>query len=144
MTKIFNAIGDFLVSDLYLYIFYGALGAVLGILIVLKIIELFINCRNHKKFLRLCDKYGIDMDYRAPDYVWDHVEYLMVLAERYELDSLYEAQDKFDELHSSKWISIKCSEDINRKLQSLDPDEREFALRALRHGEAVERKNNES
>ena len=144
MTKIFNAIGDFLVSDLYLYIFYGCLGAVIGLLAVFKVIGFFIERRNNKEFVRLCDKYGIKDDYRAPDYVWDHIGYLIQLAERYELDSLYEAQDKFNELHASHWNYIKCSEEINRKLQSLDPDEREFALRALRHGEAVERKNNEN
>ena len=144
MTKIFNAIGDFLVSDLYLYIFYGCLGAVIGLLAVFKVIGFFIERRNNKEFVRLCDKYGIKDDYRAPDYVWDHIGYLIQLAERYELDSLYEAQDKFNELHASHWNYIKCSEEINRKLQSLNPDEREFALRALRHGEGVERKNSES
>lgn len=144
MTKIFNAIGDFFLSDLYLYIFYGCLGAAIGLLAVLKVIGFFIERRNSKEFVRLCDKYGIDDDYRAPDYVWDHITYLIQLAERYELDSLYEAQDKFNELHASHWNYIKCSEEINRKLQSLNPDEREFALRALRHGEGVERKNSES
>lgn len=144
MTKLFNAIGDFLVSDLYLYIFYGCLGAVIGILAVLKVIGFFIERRNYKEFVRLCDKYGIDNDYRAPGYVWEHIGYLIHLAERYELDSLYEAQDKFNELHASYWNSVKCSEEITRKLQSLNPDERKFALRALRHGEGIERKNNES
>ena len=142
MTKIFNVIGDFLVSDLYLYIFYGALGVALGLIISVKILEFYIERRNNKEFVRLCDKYGIEDDYRAPDYVWDHVGYLIQLAERYELDSLYEAQDKFNELHASHWNYIKCSEEINRKLQSLDPGERVFVLRALLHGEGVERKNN--
>ena len=144
MTKIFNAIGDFLVSDLYLYIFYGALGVALGLIISVKILEFFIERRNNKEFVRLCDKYGIKDDYLAPGYVWEHIGYLIQLAERYELDSLYEAQDKFNELHASYWNSIKCSEKTTRKLQSLNPDEREFALRALRHGEGIERKNNES
>ena len=142
MTKIFNAIGDFLVSDLYLYIFFGCLGAVIGLLAVLKVIGFFIERRNSKEFVRLCDKYGIEDDYLAPAYVWVHIEYLIQIAECYELDSLYEAQEKFNELHASYWNSVKCSKETTRKLQSLNPDERELALRALRHGEAVEHKNN--
>lgn len=141
MTKIFNAIGDFLVSDLYLYILCGCLGAVIGFLAVLKVISFFIERRNSKEFVRLCNKYGIEDDYRAPAYVWMHIDCLIQLAERYELDSLYEAQDKFNELHASRFNYIKCSEEINRKLQSINPDEREFALRALRYGEGIERKN---
>ena len=144
MTKIFNAIVDFFLSDLYLYIFYGCLGALIGLLAVLKVIGFFIERRNSKEFVRLCDKYGIEDDYLAPGYVWVHIEYLIQLAECYELDSLYEAQDKFNELHASYWNNIKCSEETTRKLHSLNPGKREFFFRAFRHGKAIERKNNEN
>lgn len=100
MTKIFKIIGDFLASDFYLYSFCGCLFIFIGAVILFKIIGYFINRRKHKEFLRLCKKYGIDSEYKAPDYVWSHIDCLMNLAEVYELDTLYNAQDKFNEIYA--------------------------------------------
>ena len=140
--KIWNSIKFFLLSDLYIYICFGMTLICLVGLIVLHILARIKFNKDFKKYCERQRKYGIPEDYEAPSYVWNHIDYLLWLCDEYNLDSLYEAQDKFNELHASHWNYIKCSEEINRKLQSLTPDEREFALRALRHGESVERKNN--
>ena len=142
--KIWDKINAFLESDLYLYICLGAFLFGLVLIGICKLIEYILERRDYNKFLLLMDKYGIPRDIVAPDYVVCHMAYLIFLCEEYNFDSLYEAQDKFDELFTCYWRAIKVSKEINRKLHSLNPDEREFALRALRHGEAVERKNNES
>ena len=141
MTKIFNAIVDFFLSDLYLYICLGMILFGLALIGICKLIEYILERRSYDKFLLLMDKYGIPRDIVAPDYVVCHMAYLIFLCEKYNFDSLYEAQNKFDELFSSYWNYKKLPDKTVAALQSLNPGEREFVLRALRHGEAVERKN---
>lgn len=140
--KIWNSITDFILSDLYFYIWAGMTVTFLIFLVALKILEEIYVRKKGKRWLKLLDKYGIGDDFEAPTSVWMHIDCLVWLAEEYNLDSLYEAQDKFDELYTCHFYSKRLSDEQMKALQSMDPDEREFALLALRRGEGIERKNN--
>lgn len=111
---------SFLGSDLFFYICTAISFCALIALIILKIIVCIYSRKGLKKWCSLLDKYGIDDDFDAPNYVWQHIDHLVWLCEEYKLDSLYEAQCKFDELYTTHWKYF--------------PD-------AFRQGEAVERNN---
>ena len=139
--KIWNSITNFILSDLYLYIWTGIMAGFFIVWIVCKIIEhIYVN-KGYEEWCNNLRKYGIPDELEAPKYVWNHIDHLVWLAEEYNLDSLYEAQDKFDELYTCHFYSKRLSDEQMKALQSMDPDEREFALFALRHGECVERNN---
>ena len=141
--NIWDKIIKFIDSDLYVYICLGCLFAAFFLWIILKILEYVQGRIDYKRGVQLMKKYGIPENIEAPDYVVVHIAYLIALCEKYGLDSLYEAQNKWDELYASYWKSIPASNEVMKILQSPhSSDEKEFLLRALRHGEAVERKNN--
>lgn len=141
--NIWDKILNFINSDLYFYICLGCLLAAFFLWIILKVLEYIQGRIDYRHGVQLMKKYGLPENLEAPDYVVVHISYLIVLCEKYGLDSLYEAQDKFDELHSAYWKSKPASNEVMEILQSPHSSgEKEFMLRALRHGEAIERKNN--
>lgn len=141
--SIWEKILKFIDSDLYMYICLFGLITAFFLWIILKILEYIQGRMDYKRGVQLMKKYGVPENLEAPDYVVVHIAYLIALCEKYGLDSLYEAQDKFDELHSAYWKSKPASDEVMKILQSPhSSDEKEFVLRALRHGEAIERNNN--
>ena len=141
--NIWDKIIKFIDSDLYAYICLGCFLTAFFLWIILKILEYVQGRIDYKRGVQLMKKYGIPENFEAPDYVVVHISYLIALCEKYGLDSLYEAQDKWDELHSVYWKSKPVSNEVMEILQSPhSSDEKEFMLRALRYGGAVELNNN--
>ena len=87
-------------------------------LIIVKAIEFIVAYKKNKEWNQLLRKYGVPAELEAPDYVIVHIAVLIALCEKYNLDSLYEAQDKFEELYCSCWESKVVSEEQNRAIQS--------------------------
>ena len=140
--NIWDKISNFINSDLYLYIWTGIMLAALIAWIVYKIIEhIYVN-KGYEEWCNNLRKYGVPDELEAPKYVWNHIEHLIWLCEEYNLDSLYEAQDKFDELYTCHFKAIRVSDEFMESLQSTDSDTRNFAFKAFRHGGAVKRNNN--
>ena len=141
--NVWDKISNFINSDLYLYICFGCLLASLFCWIVYKVLEHIEFRKGFGEFCRLLETYGIPDDFEAPRYVWEHIDFLLGLCKEYNLDSLYEAQAKFDELYTVYYKSIPASDEVMEILQSPhSSDEKEFMLRALRYGGAVELNNN--
>ena len=134
-------IHSFFLSELWWKIYFIMFIVYVVLEITTTIIDKYLERKAVKQFEKKVYKYGIPKDFEAPDSVWYHIGVLIELCEKYELDSLYEAQDKFDELFTSHWRSIKLSDREMEILQGPDTDEKQFLLRALRHGEGVERAN---
>ena len=141
--NIWEKILKFIDSDLYMYICLGCIITSFFLWIILKVFEYIQGRIDYRHGVQLLKKYGVPENLEAPDYVVVHIAFLIGLCEKYGLDSLYEAQFKWDELYSSRWKSVSVSDKVMEILQSpQSSDEKEFMLRALRHGEAIERKNN--
>ena len=138
---IWNKIFNFFISDLYFQIV--TVWFIPGLLLIgiCKIIEFLKERKDTKEFSRKCEKYGLPEDFEAPHYVWNHIDHLMWLCDEYQLNSLYEAQDKFEELYFPYFMSKRASNEEMWLLQNPRTDENELALRAKRHGEAIEREN---
>lgn len=136
-----NKIFNFFISDLYFQIVTVCFIASLLLIGICKIIEFLKERKDTKEFELLMIKYGLPADLCAPDYVAHHIATLIYLCEKHELDSLYDAQKKFDELFTVYW-SEKHKIMEARLLQNPRTDENELVLRVARHGEAVERENN--
>lgn len=81
------------------------------------IIDKYLERKAEKQFKEKLHKYGIPKFFEAPDLVWVHIGVLIELCEKYELDSLFEAQDKFDELFTSHWRRTKLSDEDMKELQ---------------------------
>ena len=81
------------------------------------IIDKYLERKAVKQFEAKMVKYGLPADLEAPDHVSWHIATLIYLCEKYELDSLYEAQDKFDELFTAHWRSTKLSDEDMKRLQ---------------------------
>ncbi|MBE6645015.1 MAG: hypothetical protein E7612_06530 [Ruminococcaceae bacterium] len=140
--KIWNSITNFILSDLYLYICAGIMVGVLIAWIVYKIVEhIYVN-KGYEEWCNNLRKYGIPDEFEAPKYVWNHIEHLIWLAEEYNLDSLYEAQDKFDGLYTSHYRSINLSGEDMERFWAMDSNERESVLKFMADCEGIERKNN--
>ena len=139
--KIWNSITNFILSDLYLYIWTGIMAGFFIVWIVYKIIEhIYVN-KGYEEWCNNLRKYGIPDELEAPKYVWNHIDHLIELAEEYNLDSLYEAQDKFDELYTSHYRSVNLSGEDMERLWALNSNERESALKFIADCEGYERKN---
>ena len=141
--NIWDKIIKFINSDLYLYICLFAVFTAFFLWIILKILEYIQGRKDYQLGVKLLKKYGVPENLEAPDYVAVHIANLIGICEKYGLDSLYEAQYKWDELYSSYWKIVPVSDEVMKILQSpRRTDEKEFMLRALRHGEESECKNN--
>lgn len=108
---------NFINSDLYLYICLGSFLCCVIILAILKLIEYFLGRKNCREFTQLLHKYGLPEEINCPEYVLVHILHLISLAEEYNLDSLYEAQEKFEDLYCCYFKSITLSEEENRRIQ---------------------------
>lgn len=140
--KIWNSITNFILSDLYIYICTGIMAVFFIVWIVCKIIEHIYVKKCYEEWCNNLQKYGIPDDFEAPDHVWNHIGYLIWLCEKYKLDSLYDAQDKFDELFTSHYRSINLSGEDMERFWALNSNERESALKFMADCEGYERKNN--
>ena len=108
--NIWQKILNFINSDLCLYINLGLFLCCFVIFAVLKLIEYFV-------VRKLLHKYGLPEEINCPEYVMVHILHLIALAEEYNLDSLYEAQEKFEDLYCCYFKSITVSEEENRRIQ---------------------------
>lgn len=115
--SIWQKILNFINSDLYLYICIFGFFTCLFFSIIIKVIESIIACKKNKEWNRLLCKYGVPAELEAPDYVTLHIAVLIALCEKYNLNSLYEAQDKFEDLYCCYFKSITLSEEENRRIQ---------------------------
>lgn len=114
---IWQKILNFIDSDLYMYICLGSLLIAILLWVVIKVLE-YIKCRiDSRELTRLLHKYGLPEVIKAPDYVIVHILCLISIAEKYNLNSLYEAQDKFEELYCCYFKSRNVSEKENYIIQ---------------------------
>ena len=113
LQKILN----FINSDLYFYICIFGFLTCLFFLIIVKVIEFIVGYKKNKEWNQLLRKYGVPAEFEAPDYVIVHIFVLIALCEKYNLSSLYDAQDKFEDLYCSYWESKVISEEDNRMIQ---------------------------
>ena len=110
-------IHSFFLSELWWKIYFIMFIVYVVLDITTTIIDKYLERKALKQFEEKVHKYGIPKDFEAPDSVWYHIRTLIYLCEKYELDSLYEAQDKFDELFTAHWRSTKLSDEDMKRLQ---------------------------
>ena len=110
-------INSFFLSELWWKIYFIMFIVYVSLEIIRIIIDKYLERKAVKEFEEKVHKYGIPKDFEAPDSVWYHIGALIELCEKYELESLYEAQDKFDELYSVHWRSMKLSDEDMKTLQ---------------------------
>ena len=127
-------IHSFFLSELFWKIYFIMFIVYVVLDITITIIDKYLERKAEKDFEEKVHKYGIPKDFEAPDSVWYHIGALIELCEKYELDSLYEAQDKFDELFTAHWRSTKLSDEDMKRLQHP-----EFKLSRMRTCSEVDR-----
>lgn len=110
-------IDSFFLSELWWKIYFIIFIVYVVLEITTTIIDKYLERKAVKQFEEKAYKYGIPKDFEAPDSVWYHIGVLIELCEKYELDSLYEAQDKFDELFTAHWRSTKLSDEDMKDFQ---------------------------
>lgn len=140
--KIWNSISNFILSDLYLYICAGIILVFFIFWIVCKILEHIHFNKGYEEWCNNLKKYGIPDNFEAPGSVWLHIEELIYLCEKYNFDSLYEAQDKFDELYTLHYRRINLSGEDMERFWALNSNERESVLKFMADCEGYVRKDN--